>query len=228
MSEKPVEERITEITSQDLFFLHYWLAPVIIGVGLAVLAPYFQLCIGLAHSKAVEYKDNEIKRLREIQERDAADIRNLQNDLYQDTEKRAKLANVELELIESRKATCLAYQDLRKKRYDGQRENLEKELVTLKEKIAYASEQKRITDKSLEATLHSQDLIAQRLNDITKVYYEFEQLTNPDDFAEFLSVLSKTEVLKLDHLDDNFRKMMERETLLKMLRDSSSSNDGRT
>jgi hypothetical protein len=49
MSKKTVEERITDIVSQDWFYVHFLVAPLILGVLLAIISPYLKQWLSAAH-----------------------------------------------------------------------------------------------------------------------------------------------------------------------------------
>lgn len=218
MSEKPVETRIIEITSQHLFFLHYWLAPVVLGVILAISTPYLQLLIGLAHSKAVQYKDNEIKELKKKEQENINDLEIFQIDLEEKTISKRQESRVRQEMIESRKSTRLAFQEFRKRKFEVGIEALEADEHKLQLKISEAEKQKAIVDNALNLALSQQDLIVQKLNKIAGVYFDFEGLNNRDDFSRFMAVLDRTNALKIDDLSDEFRSMMEKEVISRNLR----------
>ncbi|MCL6409894.1 hypothetical protein EXT69_02895 [Pantoea agglomerans] len=218
MSEKPVETRIIEITSQHLFFLHYWLAPVVLGVILAISTPYFQLLIGLAHSKAVQYKDNEIKALKKTERENINDLEIFQIDLEEKIISKRQESRVRQEMIESRKSTRLAFQAFRKRKFEVDIEALEADEHKLQLKISEAEKQKAIVDNALNFALSQQDLIVQKLNKIAGVYFDFEGLNNRDDFQKFMAVLDRTNALKIDDLSDEFRSMMEKEVISRNLR----------
>lgn len=52
MGTQPVNFRIYEITSQDWFYTHYLIAPIVVGFLLAIISPYLQLLITKTHSWA--------------------------------------------------------------------------------------------------------------------------------------------------------------------------------
>jgi len=215
MSEKPVEERITEITSQDWFFAHYWLAPVIVGIALAVLAPYFQILIALTHSRAVQSKNNERFNLKIQQQRDAADAEIYQVDMQERVDKKKQESKMRLEMIESRKATRLAYQELKKKMFDTDKMRLEREHNQVKSKIQEAERLKKLTENLLGTAQTVQDKFVQRLNEVADVYFSLEGINNKEEFTEFLTALSKTDVLQMQDLKQSVKAMMEKEMVLK-------------
>ncbi|AZA38059.1 TPA: hypothetical protein JD202_17615 [Cronobacter sakazakii] len=63
MSKKTVEERITDIVSQDWFYVHFLVAPLMLGVLLAIISPYLKQWLSAAHAYADEkQRKDQIKR----------------------------------------------------------------------------------------------------------------------------------------------------------------------
>jgi hypothetical protein len=65
MSKQGVEKRIEMITSQNWFYCHYFILPILVGATLAALSPYFKLGLSIIHKKA-ENKLSTIDRDRSI------------------------------------------------------------------------------------------------------------------------------------------------------------------
>lgn len=62
MSDKTVEDRISEISTQEWFYLEYFFTPIIIGVLLAILSPYFKQWLSVTHKRAEENQRKGIKK----------------------------------------------------------------------------------------------------------------------------------------------------------------------
>jgi len=62
MSKREVEVRISEITSQEWFFVHYIVLPVIVGAALAAVSPYLQQWLSAAHKRAEKNQRADLKQ----------------------------------------------------------------------------------------------------------------------------------------------------------------------
>jgi len=62
MSKKTVEERITDIISQDWFYVHFLVAPLILGVVLAIISPYLKQWLSAAHKRADKKQREDLKQ----------------------------------------------------------------------------------------------------------------------------------------------------------------------
>lgn len=62
MSKKTVEERITDIISQDWFYVHFLVAPLILGVFLAIISPYLKQWLSAAHKRADKKQREDLKQ----------------------------------------------------------------------------------------------------------------------------------------------------------------------
>ncbi|MCH4995572.1 hypothetical protein [Pectobacterium carotovorum] len=62
MSQKTVEERITDIISQNWFYFHFLIAPIILGFSLAIISPYLKQWLSAAHKRADRKQREELKQ----------------------------------------------------------------------------------------------------------------------------------------------------------------------
>jgi len=62
MSDKIVEDRISEICAQEWFYIEYLFIPITLGVLLAILSPYFQQWLSVAHKRAEQKQREGIKK----------------------------------------------------------------------------------------------------------------------------------------------------------------------
>ncbi|MDC6120451.1 hypothetical protein PJX95_20630 [Serratia rubidaea] len=62
MSKREVEVRIAEITSQEWFFVHYIVFPVIFGAALAAVSPYLQQWLSAVHKRAEKNQRADLKQ----------------------------------------------------------------------------------------------------------------------------------------------------------------------
>ncbi|MEI7366784.1 hypothetical protein WCT94_03970 [Pectobacterium sp. 1950-15] len=62
MSQKTVEERITDIISQNWFYFHFLIAPIILGASLAIISPYLKQWLSAAHKHADRKQREELKQ----------------------------------------------------------------------------------------------------------------------------------------------------------------------
>lgn len=62
MSKREVEVRIAEITSQEWFFVHYIVFPVVFGAALAAVSPYLQQWLSAAHKRAEKNQRADLKQ----------------------------------------------------------------------------------------------------------------------------------------------------------------------
>lgn len=66
MSKKTVEERITDIVSQDWFYVHFLVAPLMLGVLLAIISPYLKQWLSAAHAYADDkQRKDQVKRAKD-------------------------------------------------------------------------------------------------------------------------------------------------------------------
>ncbi|MBA0214163.1 MULTISPECIES: hypothetical protein [Pectobacterium] len=62
MSQKTVEERITDIISQNWFYFQFLIAPMILGASLAIISPYLKQWLSAAHKRADRKQREELKQ----------------------------------------------------------------------------------------------------------------------------------------------------------------------
>ena len=62
MSDKAVEQRIVDITSQEYFLIKHFLFPVVLGTLLVIFSPYFKHLLSITHRRAEQKNRESIKR----------------------------------------------------------------------------------------------------------------------------------------------------------------------
>ncbi|QLZ62220.1 hypothetical protein HV079_12525 [Citrobacter freundii] len=87
MSDAPVKFRIDYILSQEYFYLHYVLCPIIFGSLLAVITPYTQWLLSRAHKWATDKHSENIYQTREKDYQDTIKLSALKVQAEREVEK---------------------------------------------------------------------------------------------------------------------------------------------
>ncbi|EPD3396505.1 hypothetical protein [Klebsiella variicola] len=211
MSNKPVEERIIDITSQSYFYVHFLVLPLLLGCVLAALSPYFPQWLSIAHKKAFEKqrvmdKEKIIKKYL-----DDAEI----------IEERVRFESVESvfkekesskrEITEARKQVRLSILEMRKSKIDKSREVLNKEYEDAQSRLhEKRNELEDIDEKkrNLDFQYHS---VAKKLNGIADVYFKYKDMSSHADFMSFLSDIKEKGLLTYDATTGVYDMMLSKE-----------------
>ncbi|WP_145031148.1 hypothetical protein [Pantoea ananatis] len=132
MSNETVEERISKISAQEWFYLEYLFAPIILGVLLAILSPYFKQWLSATHRRAEQKQREGIKKK----------ITNRYDDDIEIADKKIAAENAE-KLAKEKENTKIIQEKEKQKREAFDTNALEEKVATLKNQ-----------HKSLEISLH--------------------------------------------------------------------------
>lgn len=213
MSKKEVEQRITDITSQDWFFAHYIVLPVLVGATLAALSPYLQQWLAAAHKKAEENrnKNNLAEELRLI------DVDMLKK------EKQIKLSKVaesteqsekeKLERQNARNESRLALIKLREASLTKSTQNIEKLYSESQVKLNDILNKTQLAEKNYRLKLETINNFSESLNKIAEIYYRYDTLKRHKDFVAFLKEIKTKNLFGTAALDNSFNSMVEREVI---------------
>ncbi|MBD1405788.1 hypothetical protein N4Q63_24345 [Leclercia adecarboxylata] len=170
MSDAPVKFRIDFILSQDFFYLHYIIAPVLSGGLLAIASPYAQWLLSRAHKWADDrYRDN-VYQTKERDFEDAIRLSKLkvQSDRAVDLEKAKIDADIKAE-VERGKREELTTQEL-----ESQKKALEERIENMTEKL-----------KTEQLELEEINNIKQKHNDSAlNLLSLLEKSTNIDGYSD--------------------------------------------
>ena len=211
MSNKPVEERIIDITSQSYFYVHFLVLPLLLGCVLAALSPYFPQWLSIAHKKAFEKQ----------RVMDKEKIINKYLDDAEIIEERVRFESVESvfkekersnrEITEARKQVRLSILEMRKAKIDTSREAINKayedaqiRLYEKKNEIDDIDEKKRLLDLQYHSA-------AKKLNGIADVYFKYKDMSSHADFLSFLSDIKEKGFLTHDATTGRYDMMLSKE-----------------
>ncbi|MFI3308612.1 hypothetical protein [Ewingella allii] len=177
MSDSPVKFRIDYILSQNYFYLHFIISPVLAGGLLAVVTPYAQWLLSKAHKWADDKHRDNVFLTKSDDFKDAIKLSKLrvQSDRAVETENAKIDADIQAQ-IERGKREALVTQEL-----EVSKQSLLDELDILKRSISlYRDEQGKIQDltvKSLSVLerffmIDDSSSIQQLSNEVKKLYSE--------------------------------------------------------
>ncbi|MBU9853896.1 hypothetical protein J1778_01170 [Rahnella sp. H11b] len=177
MSDSPVKFRIDYILSQNYFYLHFIISPVLAGGFLAIVTPYAQWSLSKAHKWAEERQRDNIFLSKSEDFKDAIKLSKLrvQSDRAVETENAKIDADIQAE-IERGKREALVTKEL-----EVSKKTLTEELEMLNKSIAVHREEKvKIQDLIVESlsvmerffTIDDSNSIQQLKNDVNKLYSE--------------------------------------------------------
>ncbi len=181
MSDAPVKFRIDFILSQDYFYLHYIIAPVIAGGVLAALSPYAQWLLSKAHKWADDRTSDIIYQQKEKEYEDAISLSELK--VRASRAEELGIAKVEADIkteVERGKQ-----EELNTKKLEIEKEKVREEISTLKNVLDVQKQQNESLMKYKE---NIQDLIVESISVLDKFF-------KIDDSSSIQKL--KAEVLKL-------------------------------
>lgn len=187
MSDAPVKFRIDYILSQDFFYLHYIIAPVLSGGLLAIASPYAQLLLSRAHKWADDrYRYNVyLSKARGFEEEIKLSKLRVQSDRAVDFESAKIEADIKAE-VERGKREELATQEL-----ESKKQALSEELEAIKHLVSVENETKetiRIEKEKLQDLIFRCMILLNKMLDahdaesFDELKKEAEDLFTVDDF----------------------------------------------
>lgn len=217
MSKKEIEARIASITSQDWFFVHYIVLPVIVGAALATISPYLQQWLSTAHKKAEETrKENNL----------AEELRLIDEDMVK-KRKSIELANVEeltnkseqakIDRQDERNKNRLEFHKLRGVRISKSIDDTEKSFSNANDKLEDKLNEIKIADENYKIKMQTLDNLAEGLNKVAELYHAYRNINSREEFASFLSEIKKGDYFGSTQLDRKFQSMADKEILLEAL-----------
>lgn len=155
MSDAPVKFRIDYILSQEFFYLHYIIAPILSGSILAIVSPYAQWLLSQAHKWADDrYSDNVFKvKQKNLQEAIDLSTLKVQADRAEDLAKAKSDADIQVQ-VERGKREELKTEELEsiKKALLDELENLKTSVSLQQNEIESISKEKaKIQDFIVES-----------------------------------------------------------------------------
>lgn len=189
MSDKKVEERIVEISAQEWFYIEYVFIPITLGVLLAILSPYFQQWLSVAHKRAEQKQREGIKK--KITDKYDDDIEIVDK----------KIAAENAETLAKEKENTKVIQEKEKQKREVFDTN------SLEEKVTILRSQQRDMDLSLRETMIQKEEAHKELEfwkgkvlltiEIINSYYNLPDNRSISSFKEELSKLFSSEELEI-------------------------------
>ncbi|WP_411544469.1 hypothetical protein [Klebsiella pneumoniae] len=187
MSDAPVKFRIDYILSQDYFYLYYVFAPILSGSILAVVSPYAQWLLSLAHRWADDrYKDNVFQsKERVFQDNIKLSKLKVQSDMAVDVEIAKINADIQTEVERGKREQILTEElETQKKILDEKIELLTKKLEDEKADFEeLLKEKQKIQDIAINVTTLLEKAL--RLDDrrsVQQLVDEISDLFSVEDF----------------------------------------------
>ncbi|EMG9527124.1 hypothetical protein [Enterobacter asburiae] len=213
MSKKEVEARIANITSQDWFFVHYIVLPVIVGAALAAISPYLQQWLLTAQKKADDKrKENNL----------AEELRLLDDDMIK-KKKAIELANIaelteksekdKLERQNARNESRLALIKLREATLTKSTQAIEKLYEDSHVKLNEIQSEIKLAEERYKVKVETINNAAVALNKIGELYHKYENMNTNEEFVSFLKEIKNKGLFGSAFLDNNFNSMTEKEII---------------
>ncbi|WP_233436534.1 hypothetical protein [Raoultella ornithinolytica] len=187
MSDAPVKFRIDYILSQEYFYLYYVFAPILSGSILAVVSPYAQWLLSLAHRWADDrYKDNVFQsKERVFQDNIKLSKLKVQSDMAVDVEIAKINADIQTEVERGKREQILTEE------LETQKKILEEKIQLLTKKIEeekadfeeLLKEKQKIQDIAINVTTLLEKAL--RLDDTRSVKQLVDEISDLFSVEEF-------------------------------------------
>ncbi|EOC0076296.1 hypothetical protein ACOY9N_07120 [Enterobacter bugandensis] len=187
MSDAPVKFRIDYILSQEYFYLYYVFAPILSGSILAVVSPYAQWLLSLAHRWADDrYKDNVFQsKERVFQDNIKLSKLKVQSDMAVDVEIAKINADIQTEVERGKREQILTEE------LETQKKILEEKIQLLTKKIEeekadfeeLLKEKQKIQDIAINVTTLLEKAL--RLDDTRSVKHLVDEISDLFSVEEF-------------------------------------------
>lgn len=217
MSKTEVEVRIAEITSQEWFFVHYIILPVILGIVLAAVSPYLQQWLAAAHKKAEDKRkaDTLTEELRlldvdMVKKRKSIELANVE-------ELTNKSEQAKVDRQDERNKNRLEFQKLRGVKIAKAIDDIEKSFSNANDKLQDKLNEIKVADETYKLKVQTLENLAEGLNKVAELYHTYQNISSREEFASFLSEIKKGDYFGSAQLDKKFGAMADREKLLKIL-----------
>lgn len=218
MSKREVEVRIAEITSQEWFFVHYIVLPVIVGTVLAAVSPYLQQWLAAAHKKAEDKRkaDTLTEELRlldvdMVKKRKSIELANVE-------ELTNKSEQAKVDRQDERNKNRLEFQKLRGVKISKAIDEIEKSFNNANDKLQDKLNEIKVADETYKLKMQTLENLAEGLNKVAELYHTYRDVNSREEFASFLSEIKKGDYFGSAQLDKKFEAMAERESLLEVFR----------
>ncbi|HHV5313344.1 hypothetical protein [Klebsiella pneumoniae] len=194
MSDAPVKFRIDYILSQEYFYLHYMIAPILSGSILAIISPYAQWLLSQAHKWADDRYSANTFKIKERDFQEAIDLSTLKvkADRAEDLAKAKSDADIQEQIERGRR------EELKTEELESIKNALSDELESLKTSVSL---QQAEIDSLSKDKARIQDLIVESLfimenifsisdsSSIQKIKKEVEKLYSASEI-EISSILN--------------------------------------
>ena len=224
MSKREVEVRIAEITSQEWFFVHYIVLPVIVGAALAAVSPYLQQWLAAAHKNAEDKRkaDTLTEEWRLI------DVDMLKKEklieLSKVAERTEQTEKEKLERQKARNESRLALIRLKEVALTKATADLEKAYEDTQVRLNKLLNETKKVEESYNSKVEALNEASDGLNKMGQLYHKYNKLATHEDFVSFLNELNKKKLFGLSQLDKDFKSMAEREIIYNEMRKNAHGN----